>query len=197
ADRDALQVPGFGYSGLGAGEARLCHTLSHTTGVPPLLVLDYGVRDDQHGDPSFVGVARDTARDPDVGDYERLLAYMREGERPALAAPGEVVSYSNECVALVGAAIESATERPFPDVLREEVLAPLGLRSATFDPDAARATGDHATLYTRTGDGVVRAPAWSRAPAYLGTGMLKASVLDLGRYLRFLVAGDGAALGLP
>jgi len=196
-DPVAAHLPGFGYPGLDAGEVRLWHMLSHTTGVPPLRALDYALRADQHGDPSFVGIARDTARDPDVGDYERLLAYMREGERPALAAPGEVVSYSNECVALVGAAIESATERPFPDVLREEVLAPLGLRSATFDPDAARATGDHATLYTRTRDGVVRAPAWSRAPAYLGTGMLKASVLDLGRYLRFLVAGDGAALGLP
>lgn len=196
-DPVARHLPGFGYPGLDPETVTLEHLLSHTSGLPPLRALDYALRADQRGDPSFVYVDRDTRQDPDVGDYERLMAYMRRGERPALAGPGEVVSYSNEGVALVGAAIERVTGRPYPEVLASEVLAPLGMTSTTFDPDAASATGDSATLYTPTREGVVRSPTWSRAPAYLGTGFLKSSAEDLSRYLRFLAAGDGAALGLP
>lgn len=196
-DPVARHLPGFGYPGLDPEAVTLEHLLSHTSGVPPLRALDYALRADQRGDVSFVYVDRDTAQDPDVSDYERLMAYLRQGERPPLAGPGEVVSYSNEGVALVGAAIERVTRRPFPELLAAEVLGPLGMRATTFDPDEARATGDDATLYTHTREGVVRAPAWSRAPAYLGTGFLKSNLLDLSRYLRFLAAGDGAALGLP
>ncbi len=192
-DPVADHLPGFAYPGLEGERTRLWHMLSHTTGVPPLRALDYALRADQHGDPSFVYVDRDALRDPDVGDYGKLMAYMRRGERELLAPPGDVVSYSNECVALVGAAIEHATGRPFPEVLRSAVLEPLGMTSTTFDPAAV---GERATLYTRTPLGVVRAPVWSRAPAYLGTGMLKSTALDLSRYLRFLAVGDGAALGI-
>ncbi len=196
-DPVATHLPGFGYPGMDPAAVTLEHLLSHTSGLPPLRALDYALRADQRGDPSFVYVGRDTSSDPDLGGYERLLAYLRRGERPPLGPPGHVVSYSNEGVALVGAAIERIAGRPFPAVLEDLVLRPLGMRSTTFDPAAARAGGDHATLYTRTPEGVVRAPAWSRAPAYLGTGFLKSNVLDLARYLRFLSSDGGAALGLP
>ena len=197
SDPVAEHLPGFGYPGIDPSEVTLEHLLSHTSGVPPLRALDFALRSDQRGDPSFVYVGRDTSADPDVSDAELLMAYLRRGERPPLAPPGEVVSYSNEGVALVGAAVARVAGRPFPEVLAELVLRPLGLHATTFDPVAARSTGDHATLYTRTPEGVVRAPVWSRAPAYLATGFLRSSVLDLSRYLRFLAAGDGAALGLP
>lgn len=195
-DPVARHLPGFGYPGLDPEAVTLEHMLSHTSGVPPLRALEYALRADQRGDPTGVYVGRDVSQDPDVGDHEALMAYMRRGEREALPT-GRYVSYSNECVALVGAAIERAAGRPFPEVLRREVLEPLGMTATTFDPDAARASGDSATLYTRTREGVVRAPTWSRAPAYLGTGFLKSNLEDLARYLRFHAAGDGSALGLP
>lgn len=197
-DPVSVHLPEFGYPGLGsdAEPVRLWHMLSHTTGVPPLRALDYALRPDQVGDAAHVHYARRIDGDPDVSSYDALMAYMRAGERQPLNRPGRVVSYSNECVALVGAAIERVTGRPFPEVLGAAVLVPLDMSSTTFDVAEARSGGDRAVLYTRTPDGVVRSPAWSRAPAYLGTGMLKSSASDLGKYLSFMAAGDGAALGL-
>ena len=200
--RVADLLPGFDYPGLalaadGRHDVRLWHMLSHTSGVPPLRALDYALKSNQAGDPADVFSERDYRGAPSVADYDELLAYLRRGERPAIAPPGEVASYSNEGVALVGAVIERVTGRPFPEVVREAVLEPLGMRTATYSTAAAKATGNVATLYTNgPGGAVLRSPVWNEASAYLGTGFLKASVDDLARYLAFLLAGDGAALGI-
>ncbi len=201
-DRIAALLPGFDYPGLGKAEdgrhdVRLWHMLSHTTGVPPLRALDYALKSNQAADPADAYSTRRYQDPPSIGDYDELIEYMRVGERPALASPGSVASYSNECVALVGAVIERATGRAFPEVVAESVFAPLGMSTATYSTDAAMATGDVATLYTHDPSGaVIRSHVWNESPAYLGTGFMKASADDLGRYLRFLLRGDGAALGM-
>lgn len=226
-DRVADLLPGFDYPGLGlatnghtAGQAaghdvghqdahqgvqhdvrhdvRLWQMLSHTTGVPPLRALEFALDGNQAGDPAFVYNKSEPRGPESVDDYDQLLAYMRRGEREAFAEPGRFVSYSNECVALVGAIIERVTGRAFPDVVRELVLEPLGMHSAGYDTVAAKATGNVTTLYTHDPAGAaIRSPVWNEAPAYLGTGFLKASVDDLAGYLSFLAAGDGSALGIP
>ncbi len=188
-------LAGFAYPGLGSG-VRIRHLLSHSTGLPPLRSLDFAMRRSQLNDPANEFNVRDYTDAPSVDDYEQLQAYLRRGERPALAPPGEVMSYSNEGVALVGAVIESATGEYFPDVLKRLVLEPLGMDSTTFDVEAARAGGELTTLYTRTPDKrVIRSPDWQEAPAFLGTGFLKSSADDLGTYLRALL-DKGRALGL-
>lgn len=188
-------LPDFAYPGL-APDVRVRHLLSHSSGLPPLRSLDYAIHPSQLQDPVNEYNRRDYTDAPQVDDYAQLLAYMRKGERRALAEPGEVMSYSNEGVALVGAVIESATGEHFPDVLRREVLAPLGMRSTTFDAAAARVASELTTLYTRTPDKrVIRSDTWEEAPAFLGTGFLKSSAADLAAYLHALLNG-GSALGL-
>lgn len=185
----------FSYPGL-APDVRVRHLLSHSSGLPPLRSLDFAIHPSQLSDPANAFNERDYTDPPSVDDYQELQAYLRRGERPALAAPGEVMSYSNEGVALVGAVIENATGEYFPDVVRRLVLEPLGMRSTTFDTDAARAGAELTTLYTRTPDKkVIRSPYWEEAPAFLGTGFLKSSADDLGAYLRALL-GRGGGLGL-
>jgi CubicO group peptidase (beta-lactamase class C family) len=49
------------------------------------------------------------------------------------ARPGTVYLYSNIGYSLAGLVIERATSRPFQDVLRERVLLPMDMTSATFD----------------------------------------------------------------
>ena len=201
-ERVADLLPGFDYPGLtlaedGRHDVRLWHMLSHTTGVPPLRALDFALKSNQSGDPADVYSTRDYSGAPGVADYEELLAYLRTGERPALAKPGEVASYSNECVALVGAIIERVSGRPFPEVAAELVFEPLAMHTATYSSASAKATGNVATLYTHDPAGaVIRSPVWNESAAYLGTGFLKASVDDLGRYLGFLLAAHGTALGI-
>lgn len=207
-------LPGFSYPGI-APDVRVRHLLSHSSGLPPLRALDYAIRPSQVGDPASAFNTRDYSHSVGVDDYDELLAYLSRGgrrvqgelagdpsvgghagrERPALAPAGAIMSYSNEGVALVGAVIERATGRPFPAVVRELVLEPLGMR-ATFDLAAARATGELTTLYTRTPDrAVIRSPLWEEAPAYLGTGFLRASADDLAAYLGALLGG-ATSLGL-
>ncbi|HET8986758.1 MAG TPA: serine hydrolase domain-containing protein, partial [Trueperaceae bacterium] len=187
-DPVARHLPGFGYPGLDP-DVRLRHLLSHSSGLPPLRALDFAIHPSQVNDPAAMYNRRDYTDAPAVDDYEQLMAYMRAGERPALAQPGAVMSYSNEGVALVGAVIESATGEPFPAVARRLVFEPLGMHHTTFDTVEAQLSGERTTLYTRIPDRtIIRSPEWEEAPAYLGTGFLKSSADDLGRYLTALLA---------
>jgi CubicO group peptidase (beta-lactamase class C family) len=89
------------------------------------------------------------------------------------AEPGTVYLYSNVGYALVGLVIQKATSRSFEDSVRERVLLPMGMTTATFDfasvqvrghPEGAGA-GAHCRLV---------------APA----GGLNASVRDVARWAR-------------
>jgi CubicO group peptidase (beta-lactamase class C family) len=62
------------------------------------------------------------------GDLSDAIAHAHLG-----AQPGEVHLYSNVGYALVGLVIERTTSRPFEEVVRERVLLPMGMSTATFD----------------------------------------------------------------
>lgn len=187
-------LPGFTYPGLESRSepVRLWHLASHSSGLPPLRGLDYAIWPSQQGDPAAAFNRRDYAGAPKVDDYEQLLAYLRVGERPALPGPGLVASYSNEGFALLGAVIEAATGQPYPAAVTAAVLAPLGMKAAGFDTGAAAASAELTELYTKTPAGeVIHSPRWEEAPAYLGTGFLKASVDGLVAYLAYLLRPNG------
>lgn len=57
------------------------------------------------------------------------------------ARPGAVYLYSNLGYSLAGLIIERATSRPFEDVVRERVLFPMGMPTATFDFGAVQVRG--------------------------------------------------------
>lgn len=57
------------------------------------------------------------------------------------ARPGTVFLYSNIGYVLVGLVIERTTRRPFEDVVRERVLLPMGMSTATFDFAAVQVRG--------------------------------------------------------
>ncbi|HEX8317869.1 serine hydrolase domain-containing protein [Longimicrobium sp.] len=55
----------------------------------------------------------------------------------AVLERGEAFSYSNRNFTLAGALVEAASGKPYDEVVRERVLAPLGMRNATFRPTEA------------------------------------------------------------
>jgi CubicO group peptidase (beta-lactamase class C family) len=55
----------------------------------------------------------------------------------AVLERGESFSYSNRNFTLAGALVEAASGKPYDEVMRERVLAPLGLVNATFRPTEA------------------------------------------------------------
>ena len=191
-------LPGFDYPGLRPeAPVRLRHMLSHTSGIPPLRALDYGIHPSQAGDPAAAFNERSYDDAPPMGTYEDLLAYLRRGEGPLVAPPGEVVSYSNDAYGLLGAVVEAAAGMPFADAVRAHVFGPLEMEGATFDTAEARASGELTQLYTPVpGGGMIASPRWEEAPAHLATGFMKASVCDLACCLRALVANDHPRLGI-
>lgn len=106
------------------------------------------------------------------------------------APPARRVVYSNVGYALVARVIERATKRPFEEVVREEVLAPLGLKTVTFSPSGADVER-LALPYARSGDGVralrqVRFDVWPAGDVYATAG-------DLGRFVALHLAGGEVA----
>ena len=75
---------------------------------------------------------------------EQRLAYLRRAvaDAPIGPARGEG-SYSNTGFILAGAIAERATGKAYADLMQQEVFAPLGITSATYDqtPDAGEAVG--------------------------------------------------------
>ncbi len=101
----------------GLGRVTLHQLLTHTAGLV----------DDPH---------RLAAQCEGGGDLSDAIARAHLG-----AEPGAVYLYSNIGYALVGLVIERATSRPFEDVVRERVLLPMGMTTATFKFASVRVRG--------------------------------------------------------
>lgn len=89
--------------------------------------------------------------------------------------PGAWYSYSNVGAGLVGRAMEQASGREYEELVRSELLAPLGMNDSGFDAGLVRVTG-----YDR--DGTTPIPYWHTI--YRPFGGLNASVDDMARYVR-------------
>ena len=105
------------------------------------------------------------------------------------AQPGTVFLYSNIGYALVGLVIERTASRPFEDVVRERVLLPMGMSTATFDfasvqvrghPEGAGA-GDRCRLAAPAGGLIASArdvARWARAMSEPATHPLGRRVVE-------------------
>jgi CubicO group peptidase (beta-lactamase class C family) len=119
----------------------------------------------------------------------------RLGELPLLAQPGERWLYSAGSQVL-GVLAARAAGAPFEDVLRERVLAPLGLHDTAF---YASDTSRLATAYENV-DGKLAVRdrpdgQWSRPPRFPdGAAGLVSTAADLLAFGRMLLHGDGEIL---
>ncbi|MFF9716888.1 serine hydrolase domain-containing protein [Streptomyces sp. NPDC014603] len=113
------------------------------------------------------------------------------GERPVVHPAGRRFHYSNPGYALLGALVERLRGASWEDVLRREVLEPLGLPRTGVRPLAPHADGWAVHPWA---DVVLPEPAEDlgrMAPA----GQLWSTVGDLARFADFLVRGDERVLG--
>jgi CubicO group peptidase (beta-lactamase class C family) len=115
------------------------------------------------------------------------------------AAPGTQFSYSNTGYELIGLLIGAVAGRPHPDVLRDRVLRPMGMTSATAHITNAErsrlATGyvPAADLPPLFGQPLVEGP-WNEMDEAAGS--ITATVADMGAYLRAVIA-IGRGQGSP
>jgi CubicO group peptidase (beta-lactamase class C family) len=155
--------------GTGAGEATIAELLAHTGGL--------------------------AAESPGPW-WERTPGSLRPeladvlGEQPLLHPVGRRHHYSNPGYTLLGALVEELRGAPWEDVLRREILEPLGLSRTSAQPRAPHAGGWAVHPWA---DVMLPEPAEDlgrMAPA----GQLWSTSGDLARFAAFLAAGDDRVL---
>ncbi|MBW8800804.1 MAG: beta-lactamase family protein [Streptomyces sp.] len=155
--------------GTGAGEATIAELLAHTGGL---------------------------AAESPAPWWERTPGSLRPelddvlGEQPFLHPVGRRHHYSNPGYTLLGALVEELRGAPWEEVLRREVLEPLGLDRTTAQPQAPHAGGWAVHPWA---DALLPEPLEDlgrMAPA----GQLWSTTGDLARFAVFLAAGDDRVL---
>jgi CubicO group peptidase (beta-lactamase class C family) len=128
----------------------------------------------------------------DPGEFD---AHVRSISETWLRFPvGTGYAYSNLGIDLAAAILERVLGEPFPEVMRDSVLAPLGMDHSTFDRARIRATSDRAIGHVALlNDVPVDVPM-------MAAGGLYASAADMARFLRFQLIGgaiDGTMILEP
>jgi CubicO group peptidase (beta-lactamase class C family) len=136
---------------------------------------------------------------PDFGRGADAIARYVAGMAvlPQLTPLGQVYAYNNAAVVLAGHVIETVVGQPYEEVVRAQILDPLGLDHTFFFSDEI--IGYNAAASHDVQDGVpVVQPSWWRLWRTLNpTGGLISSARDLLRYARFHLGDGRAADGAP
>jgi CubicO group peptidase (beta-lactamase class C family) len=120
--------------------------------------------------------------EPDPGDFD---AHVRSISDTWLRFPvGTGYAYSNLGIDLAGHILEKVGNQPFPAVMRDSLLAPLGMDHSTFDRAQVHAIADRAVGHS---DDIVPPPVDVPMTA---AGGLWASATDLARFLTFQLGDD-------
>lgn len=124
--------------------------------------------------------------EPEPGDFD---AHVRSISDTWLRFPvGTGYAYSNLGIDLAAYILEQVWHKPFPAIMRDSLLAPLGMERSTFDRDQVHASADRAIGRS---DDMVPPPVDVPMTA---AGGLWASAADLALFLRFQL-GDGTVDG--
>jgi CubicO group peptidase (beta-lactamase class C family) len=123
--------------------------------------------------------------EPEPGDFG---AHVRTISDTWLRFPvGTGYAYSNLGIDLAGYILEQVSGKPFPVVIRDSLLAPLGMDRSTFDRARVHATADRAVGHSGPVPPQVDVPMTA-------AGGLWATAADLARFLEFQL-GDGTLGG--
>ncbi|WP_055523637.1 serine hydrolase domain-containing protein [Streptomyces graminilatus] len=155
--------------GTGAGEATIAELLAHTGGLAAESPAPWWER--------TPGSLR-----PELADVL--------GERPLLHPVGRRHHYSNPGYSVLGALVEELRGAPWEDVLRREVLEPLGLGRTSGQPQAPHAGGWAVHPWA---DVLLPEPAEDLG-RMAAAGQLWSTTGDLARFAAFLAKGDDRVL---
>ncbi|MFE6052725.1 serine hydrolase domain-containing protein [Kitasatospora sp. NPDC056446] len=129
--------------------------------------------------------------------WERTEGTLRPGlddiletERPLKHPAGRLFHYSNPGYALLGALVEKLRGEPWGEVLRREVLAPLGMDRTTLLPEHPHAGG----FAVHPWADVMLPEPLADTGLMAAAGQLWSTGADLARWAAFLAAGDDTVL---
>jgi len=143
-----------------------------------------------------VSFEMDTGAAP--GHVPTLLQLLK-GEKPAQTGPvtvdmvpGSRFRYSNEGYSIVQQLLMDVENKPFPQIMRERVLDPLGMNDSSFEPDSASAHPDQTASGHVGGGGPIEGKGLIYAD--LAAGGLWTTPSDVAR---FLIAIHHSLSGAP
>jgi D-alanyl-D-alanine-carboxypeptidase/D-alanyl-D-alanine-endopeptidase len=152
-------------SAVPASGITLRHLMEHTSGLPRL-------------PPGVRGLSRDPYA---AFSRQALSATLTRLDQLATSPAGERREYSNFGYAVLGAALVAAAQQPYPELLRQQVLDPLGVADeVAVAPPADRALlakgrfGGHRATWTMSGAILPAGGLWAtpRALAVVVSGLL-------------------------
>lgn len=160
-------------------DVTLKQLLANASGAPNNLV-SYGVWNDLW---NFNGMPRDG----------RMLLLEELTPKALRFEPGTSYEYSNAGFALAGLMLETVANRPWEDLMRERLYAPLGMESGGFGVPATPRHLDHPVGHGgNAGNPTIFDPATNadNPPAIGPAATAHASILDLARYVQAHLQGD-------
>jgi CubicO group peptidase (beta-lactamase class C family) len=117
---------------------------------------------------------------------EMLTAWLKRGI-PYSTAPDTEYEYSNYGFALAGRVIAKASGRSYREYVEKEILAPLGMKSSTFEASAVPADV-RAVGYRRLPGGAYAVEPSLPHGAFGAMGGLLTSAQDLGKYVGYMLS---------
>jgi CubicO group peptidase (beta-lactamase class C family) len=110
--------------------------------------------------------------------------------RPPEAPPGTKFIYSNAGVAIAGVMLETVMKKPWEELMRERLFAPLGMTSAGFGAPGTREAIDQPRGHRADGTAVEPGPG-SDNPAAIGpAGTVHCSIGDWAKYVASHLTGE-------
>jgi CubicO group peptidase (beta-lactamase class C family) len=160
-------LPGFPAYG---NAITIRHLLTHTSGLPDYeqLMDDF----EKEKGPRWSSTRQ-------ISDTE-VLALLEEETR-GLFPPGTRWAYSNSAYVLLGLIAARADGKPFADVLRDRIFAPLGMARTLAYETGRNEVPDRAYGHTKEGAGF-RETDQSRTSATLGDGGVYSCLEDLAKW---------------
>ena len=119
-------------------------------------------------------------------DARRRLLVAITASVPS-STPGTRYEYSNAGFAIAGHMLETIMDRPWEDLLREELFVPLGMNSAGFGVPATPRHIDHPWGHNTGGTPIAPGTDADNPPAIGPAGTVHCSVTDLALYTAFHV----------
>lgn len=164
------------------------HLMTQTTGLPGLSAVHQAraesIQNDPDGDYLFEEIP--TSNGSKVSTVMDMIHEIAQSSAPVLDTPGKMFNYSNESYAILQEIIERASGEDFLNYMDRHVFSPLEMTRSTFLTEDLDDMDNVTELYAFRKDEdqkVFHSPAWWDVGEIYTNGSLKASVVDMMKYL--------------
>ena len=190
-DPVARYVPGFRMPGQPAEAVTIRHLATHTSGLPPMEVLEWSSAMNSHGRQAGEDILALRASAPNaMATIDQVLDYIASCPYAPVGAPGEHFSYSNEGYAVLSYVVDAAAGMPLEAYMTERIFRPLGMTRSILDNgvEASRqlSGGNFTSLFSWEDGHQVCDDGWTILPPFRGCAMVKSTARDLAAYYRAL-----------